>query len=310
MILVCGEALFDVFMKRDTGTVVPMEAHPGGSPFNVAIGLARLGQGVAFLGGISSDMMGARLLRFLEAEKVSSSLVQCSARPTTLSLIGLDDNGTPAYAFYGEGAADRWLDLDQIKVPEDVTAIHIGSYACVVPPAGDVLEALVKRESGSRLIAYDPNIRLNVEPDITRWQAKLAALVPFVHIIKISDEDFGHLYPGEDPADHAREWITKGTRLVVLTRGAKGITAWTRDHTITLPSASISMVDSVGAGDTFQAALLAGLAETGGATTAHLESLNHDQLVRVLSFAIQAAGVTCSRRGADMPHRGDIAASP
>ena len=172
MFLVCGEALFDVFINGNAAAgsdVLTLEAHPGGSPFNVAIGLARLGQRVAFLAGVSHDMLGERLVARLRSEGVDTATVQRLAAPTTLGLIGLDARGVPAYAFYGDGAADRRLDSAALpSLDPAIRAIHLGSYATVVDPTASALETLVRRECGQRLIAYDPNVRLNVEPSVAR----------------------------------------------------------------------------------------------------------------------------------------------
>ena len=166
MFVVCGEALMDVFATGDTTAGVALDARVGGSPFNVAVCLARLGQPVAFFSAVSRGFLGERLMRALAAEGVDTSAVRRNDAPTTLGLVGLDVDGVPAYAFYGEGCADRQLTPDALdELPQGVRAIHLGSYATVVEPIGSTLRALVEREHERTLIAYDPNIRLNVEPD-------------------------------------------------------------------------------------------------------------------------------------------------
>ena len=308
MILVCGEALIDIFVGAETHERIALEGCPGGSPFNVAFGLARLGQGVEFLTGLSRDLIGKRLHRFLQAEGVGEAFLRRSARPSTLSIVDLT-SGTPAYAFYGEGAADRDISEGDIgPLPDAISALHFGSFSTVVEPVGSAFEALARREAGTRLIAYDPNIRPTIEPDMAVWRRKVATMARYAHVLKISDEDFHLLYGHDDPAEQARKWLADGVRLAVMTRGAKGISAWTQDQAFDMPAPAIKVVDTVGAGDTFQAALLTGLSENGHLSIAALAAIPLQQLKACLQFAIDAAAITCSRRGADMPRRHELQA--
>ena len=184
MFVVCGEALFDVFATAETPTGMAMDARIGGSPFNVAIGLARLGQPVAFLSQISRGFLGERLMRALLAEGVDASTVQRSDAPTTLSLIGVDAQGVPSYAFYGEGCADRLLDESALAaLPQGVKAINFGSYATVVGRTAATQRTLVERSQGRALIAYDPNIRLNVEPRLEVWRTQIEWMLPRTQLL-------------------------------------------------------------------------------------------------------------------------------
>lgn len=321
MFLVCGEALFDVFIAserpqetsstspRDTDHALHLDARAGGSPFNVAVGLARLGQPVAFLSGLARDMLGERLARTLRREDVDTRLCPLFDAPTTLGMVELDAAGVPRYAFYGNGAADRLLTTAQLPALDaGFRAIHIGSYATAVEPVASALEALVRRERDRRLIAYDPNIRLNVEPSVARWRERVDTLAGLAHLVKISDEDLHLLYgAGVDEAACAGRWLAAGCRLVVVTRGAKGASAWNARGRADVAAPTVTTVDTVGAGDTFQAAMLAHLAEGDRLAPAALAALDGDALARLLDFAARAAAITCSRRGADMPRRSEIA---
>lgn len=306
MIVVSGEALMDVFTAGDTPTGMALDARIGGSPLNVAIGLARLRQPVAFFGAISKGALGERLARALAGEGVD---LRCTARldaPTTLSLVDLDARGVPAYAFYGNGAADRSLPLAALAGVPAAAAYHFGSYAMVVEPVAATQRALVEREHTRSVIAYDPNIRLNVEPDVARWRDTLAWMLPRTHLLKVSDEDLALLFPGVEPAALAAQWLQAGVALVVVTRGAHGASAWTATHHASVQPVAVQVIDTVGAGDTFQAALLTALAERGLLSPDGLRAIGEAALREVMGFAVRAAAITCSRRGADLPRRGEL----
>lgn len=297
----------DVFAAGDTPTGCTLDARVGGSPFNVAVGLARLAQPAAFLAGVSRGFLGERLLQALLAEGVDTSTVQRVDAPTTLSLIGLDARGVPTYSFYGEGAADRLLHPGALAaLPASTRAIHLGSYAAVVEPVAATLRLLVEREQGRCLIAYDPNIRLNVEPDIAAWQATLAWMLPRTDLLKISDEDLALLQPGTTPQAFAEHALAQGTGMVVVTRGGEGALGATRQGRVDVPPVRVDVIDTVGAGDTFQAALLTWLAEHGHLAAGAPARLGETELRAALGFAARAAAITCSRRGADMPRRAEV----
>lgn len=307
MFVVSGEALMDVFAVGDTPTGVQLDARVGGSPFNVAVGLARLGQPVALLAGLSTGFLGQRLMRALQDEGVLTDCVTALDAPTTISLIGLDERGIPSYSFYGQGAADRSLPLSALSlVPASVRAFHFGSYAMVVDPVATTLRALVERECGRALISFDPNVRLNVEPRLEPWREVLRWMLPRAHLLKISDEDLELIDPGREPADFAAEAIACGTAAVVVTRGARGAMGWTANGSAEVASRQIVVVDTVGAGDTFQAAMLAWLSEQGRLTPDGLRTLPRQGLGSMLSFAADAASITCSRQGANLPRRAEL----
>lgn len=307
MFVVCGEALFDVFATGETPTGLAMDARIGGSPFNVAVGLARLGQPVAFLSQVSRGFLGERLMRALVAEGVDSRTVQRSDAPTTLSLIGVDGRGVPAYSFYGEGCADRLLDAAALDaLPTGVKAIHFGSYATVVGRTAETQRRLVERAQGRALVAYDPNIRLNVEPRLEVWRAHVEWMLPRTQLLKVSDEDLGLVWPGLAPEAFAARALAQGVALVVVTRGGEGALGWTASAQVAAAPVKVTVVDTVGAGDTFQAALLTWLAEREALEAGALGALTPEPLADALAFAARAAAITCSRRGADMPRRAEV----
>ena len=309
-IVVCGEALMDVFALEDTATGMALEARIGGSPFNVAIGLARLGQPAAFFGAISKAFMGERLLRALRQEGVDTSTVMRVDAPTTLGLVGLDSQGVANYSFYGDGGADRQLVVDALqRVPPVPVAIHVGSFAMVVEPIASTLRALVEREHERVLISYDPNVRLNVEPALDRWRDALGWMLTRAHVVKISEEDLGLLCPGVSAPDFSARALAAGVRLVVVTRGASGAVGSTTAERAAVSAPMVPLVDTVGAGDAFQAALLAWLAANDALRIDAIATSIEHRLEEAMRFACTAASLTCARRGADLPTRDEIAAA-
>ena len=311
MYLICGEALFDFFAQADssaTANKVEFKAIAGGSPFNVAVGLQRLGIETALFAGLSTDYLGQRLKQVLQDEGISSRYLLEMDAPTTLAMVALDANGSPAYSFRGAGCADRQLQPHHLpQLGAEVRGLHVGSFSLVVQPIGDTLLALVKRESGRRLISLDPNVRLNPEPDIEVWRQRINELIPYADVIKVSDEDLELLYPGQDPQQIARSWLGQRCQLVFLTRGSQGASVFSREHgQRTAPASTVKVADTVGAGDTFQAAVIAWLTEHELDSIEGLQQLSATQLDAVLDFATRAAALTCSKTGPDLPYRAQL----
>ncbi|MBW8900102.1 MAG: carbohydrate kinase [Massilia sp.] len=280
MIVVCGEALFDVFATREAAASFDLSACQGGSPFNLATGVARLGGSASFFGGLSRDMFGRKLYAALEAEGVDLSAAPRPDAPTALVMVSVDERGVPVYTFYGSGTAERAVGLADLEaIPGNVEAIHVGSYCMVVEPVASSLRALVERQRGRSLIVYDPNVRLTIEPDVDKWRDTL-------------------------------RWMQRHSDvlLVVVTWGERGVVAVTRSQlAVEVPAVPVTVVDTVGAGDTFQAGLLAWLQRAGKLTRQAVEGLVQDELVEALRFAARAAAITCSRRGADLPYTSELA---
>ena len=234
MYLVCGEALFDFFSEDDASGLaskVNFKAIAGGSPFNVAVGLRRLGVDSALFGGLSTDYLGRRLQQVLQDEGVCPDYLVDFAAPTTLAMVAVGANGSPHYSFRGEGCADRQLSLAHLPtLGPEVRGLHIGSFSLVVQPIADTLLALVQRESGKRLISLDPNVRLNPEPNIDLWRERIATLVQLADLIKVSDEDLSLLYPEQDPQRVIEGWLEHRCHMVFLTRGGEGASVFSRAH--------------------------------------------------------------------------------
>ena len=311
MFLVCGEALFDFFTQPDSSgqaNKVGFQAIAGGSPFNVAIGLRRLGVEAALFAGISTDYLGRRLRTMLDEEGVNPDYLIDFDAPTTLAMVAVGADGSPQYSFRGEGCADRQLQLRHLPpLNEQVRGIHVGSFSLVVQPIADTLLALVKRESNQRLITLDPNIRLNPEPNIERWREQITAFAKHAHMIKVSDEDLSLLYPDIDPHQVAEGWLNQRCQLVFLTRGSQGVSVFTRQYgNWSVPAREVVTADTVGAGDTFQAALITFLSEQRLDSPEGLKTLTRGQIENMLQFAVSAAALTCTRIGPDLPYRAQL----
>ncbi len=306
-IVICGESLLDVFQNGATPNGLHLDAVVGGSPLNVAAGVQRMGGRAVFLGAVSRDFLGDRILASIEQEGLSTeALVRCDA-PTTLSLVGVDAAGVPSYRFYGHGGADRQLLPEHLAaLPAQVAAIHFGSYGCVVEPIGSTLRALVEARHRDTVISFDPNVRLNVEPSLAVWREHIEWMAARTHLLKLSDEDFERLYPGEDIEVLAARWLEAGVALVMMTRGGEGAFAWTKAGRVQVAAPKVTVQDTVGAGDTFQAATLIALAEIGRLSPQALADISLDEMSRVADFAARAAAITCTRRGPDLPRRAEL----
>ncbi|MCP4314536.1 MAG: carbohydrate kinase [Hyphomicrobiales bacterium] len=306
MILCCGEALIDMLPRQlPDGEKVLLPA-AGGAVFNSAIALGRLGFETGFFAGLSTDMFGRQLEGALENAGVDTSFCVRSDRPTTLAFVELND-GHAHYTFYDEQTAGRMLEPDELPQLDDrVEALHFGAISLISEPCGSSYEALLMREAERRVISLDPNIRANFISDPDTHRARIRRMVAKSDIVKVSDEDLAWLEPEMDPEAAKRAWIDGGVSIVVETRGADGAAAMTGSLTVQVPARSVTVVDTVGAGDGFDAGLLAGLKNAGRLDKAALRSITSEELGSALELAASVAAVTVSRAGANPPWKDEL----
>jgi fructokinase len=312
MIVACGEALIDLFLYDRKGTHIKAEAVAGGSPFNVAIGLARLGQNVAFCGGLSTDSFGEFLAAILKGEGVDLTYTVPTPRLSTVSVVSTDASGQARYSFHGEASADRAVTPADLAfaLPAEIEALTFGSYTLAVEPVASAYLSLMQREAGRRVISIDPNIRPTVIGDLSGYDRHLEKFLRHATIVKASEEDLELVFgPAPDISTIAKEWMKLGAPLIIVTRGAKGALAFHGDERIDCPGRAIDVVDTVGAGDSFHAALLASLAAQHALNRAAIATLPRMKLERALHYAVTASSITCGRRGADLPMRREVDAA-
>ena len=306
---VIGEALLDLAAPADDGASI---ARPGGSPMNVAIGLARLGQPTAFAGRLSDDPIGTLLRRHLERSAVDLRHVVHAADPSTIALVELSE-GQARYEFSLRGADFQWSAVELAFLPGGAQAVHFGSLASWLPPGDAAVGAAIGRlrRDGSVLISYDPNVRPALLPDAAAARRQIEQSVRLAHIVKASSEDLAWLYGAAETAGAvAGRWLGLGAEVVVITAGPDGATAWTRRQPpVTRPAFPAPLADTVGAGDAFTSGLLDALARRGLLAPASLAELGEvATLAGVLDDAALIAGITVSRAGADPPLATEAAA--
>jgi fructokinase len=304
LVLVAGEALVDLLPKpRQHGLY---EAVLGGSPFNVAIGLARLGTRTGFAGRLSRDANGDRFVEALEKEGVDISFSIRAKQPSPLAFVAPHTAQTGArYAFYLKSTVYDGASPLKSEWPTPVSHVHVGSFSALTGKHGEAALAVLKWARKHASSSFDPNVRPLVLPARDKVVTLVEARVRLCSIVKASDEDIEWLYPGRDPTQAIADWASFGPRLAILTRGSSGARAFFGRNSVVLPAPAIKIVDTVGAGDSFMAALLAIMNED-GALGAPARSIVREQVYRWLEFAIRAAAITCTRKGADPPRRKEI----
>lgn len=301
MIIACGEALID-FIPQGEGKPSYLP-RPGGSPFNLAVASARLGAPTGFLGRISRDFFGDMLMDRLAAEGVDTAFIRRSRRLSTLAFVKIAPGEEPRYAFYTENSADRSLRIEHIPetLPDSVECLAFGSISLLLEPGASTITSLIRREAGSRAISFDPNVRPMLVHDKTSYTRRLERLAESAGIVKVSAADLQWLYPERSPEASAREWLERCGGIVVLTRGPLGAVLGAPGFRVEVSGRRVEVKDTIGAGDTFHAALLVRLRRLGRLNPRCAVELTEDEARDALSFAVKAAALNCARVGADPP---------
>ena len=302
MILCCGESLID--MVPENGMYRPL---PGGSVYNTAVALGRLGAPTGYLWPLSQDAFGTMLRGPLTEAGVDMTLSPSSPLPTTLALVFLN-NGNATYNFYDEGTAGRMFATEALPaLPDTLDALFIGGISLIQDPCGSTVEEMAHRASAAgKVISIDLNIRPGFISDEAATRARYQRLLKVADIVKISDEDAEWLFPDAAPDATATRLLDVGPKLILRTHGSEGATAIHASGSYTHPAQKVSVADTIGAGDTFNAGLLTSLAESGVLSKAGLDAVTEDQLRDALDLAARAAAVTVSRPGANPPWRKEL----
>lgn len=307
MILCCGEALIDMLPRRTVEGEEAYAPYVGGAVFNTAIALGRLGVPTGFFSGLSTDLFGQKLSRALEESGVDLSLARYSSRPTTLAFVHLN-NGNASYTFFDENSAGRMLEESDLpELPDSIDALHFSCISLIPEPCGSTYETLMRREHSRRVTMLDPNIRSAFIADRESHLARLRRMIAMADIVKLSDEDLAWFGEVGTHDDIAERWLASGPKLFVVTRGSEGAVGYTREAKVELPAVPVTVADTVGAGDTFNAGILAALRDDGLLAKEALAKLSRAQLENVMAFAIRISAITVSRPGANPPGRHEIA---
>lgn len=280
---------------------------PGGALFNTAISLGRLGESVGLVSGVSTDLFGEDLIASLAASNVETGLCVRSDRLSTLAFVKFVD-GNATYLFFDENSAGRMLDVaDLSAIPQGATTLHFGAISLMQEPTASTFENLMAAQRDEKIISLDPNIRTSFVTDEPAYRARLSRMCAMSDIIKVSDDDLHWLSNGTDDADMIANWLGENATIVLITKGSKGATAYTSNGSVQVPSQRTTVVDTVGAGDTFNAGFLAGLRRQGVLTKGKLAGVSDVDLRAALDLACKVAAFTVSQAGANPPWQSDIA---
>ena len=304
MILSCGEALADIVVSEHS----TLEARFGGAPFNIAVGLARLGVPSAFYGGLSTDPIGIGLAEILRREGVDCRFVNVCNAPSMLAVVGISKSGSPSYVFPVRSGADKQFSNPDVVAGQKFEAVVFGSYLAADAYTGPILVDLAQRLRSDAIVFFDPNVRPAIVPDPAIWRDGIDAFLSVADVIKVSEEDIRYAYGADaDRSQLASTWLEREPTAIIVTRGAQGAEVYTRDYMVEVGATTVDVVDTVGAGDAFLVGLLASLRRSGGLNRITLRTPAHPSVANALDFAVLLAGMTCSRRGADIPRMDDLA---
>jgi len=301
MITVIGEALVDIIVDP-TGNVTSVV---GGAPLNTARTCARLGIDTTFLGGVSSDAFGGRIMRLLSDDGVNYALGAQVHEPTTLAIAQIDEHGAATYRFMMEGTSAAAVTADQAlaAVHADCRVVHAGTLGLVLQPLADATRAVVAASPDDRIVMIDPNCRPSVMTTSDVFRSTLDSVLGRADIVKVSGDDLEFMFPGLDLVDAARALQVQSGAVVLFTDGAKAVRVMNGSDEIVLNVPKVPVVDTVGAGDSFSGGFLAEWMHRG---LTRNEVRDTDKVVSAARYGIAVAGITCQRPGADPPRTGEV----
>lgn len=309
-VLAVGEALVDEVHRPDGSA----SEHPGGSIANVALTLGRLGRDVRLATWLGRDERGDAVRAWLAESDVTLTGGSDEAERTSVAVATLDDGGSATYEF-----DLTWQVPERAAAGADTVAVHTGSIAAVLEPGADQVRALVEAARTTSTITYDPNARPVIMGSADTARERIESLVALADVVKVSDEDLGWLYPGQDPIEAARAWRVSttgdladgrtGPAVVVVTRGGEGAVALTAQGEVEVKAPTARVVDTVGAGDSFMGALVDGLWGhdlLGAGRREALHAIEPDVVTAILEQCVAVAAITVSRAGANPPRRAEL----
>lgn len=300
MIISLGEALID-FISLDG---LKFSGFPGGSPMNTSIAISRLGTPAKFLGRISNDMFGCRLIDHLQDNSVGTDMVLRAEDKTTLSFVQKQADGQARYAFFANNTADVNLseeELNKIIIPKEAKIIHFGSISLSMEPCGTTITDFLKKNHTGLVLSFDPNIRPSLVENRADYLKKFRELCTISTLIKLSDEDLEWIYPDIASDEAVKALLKSGISLIALTTGKTGAWLINKNNRVLSPIYNLPVSDTIGAGDTFHGALLSYLHDKNWLTGEILAGLTKEELLDMGNFANKAAGINCSRSGANPP---------
>ena len=297
-----GEALIDLIISAD-GSIA---AVPGGGPFNLARAAARLGADVTFAGGVSDDAFGRQIQGLLDADGVATPLTTRTGRPTTLALAQLDATGAATYIFYMDGTSGAMVYADEMRPAPGTRAIAAGTLGLVMDPVATGVEQVILEASAETLVFVDPNCRPSTVRDRASYTARIDRVLSRADVVKVSTDDVEFLRPDAAVRDAARALLDLGPKVVLLTDGGKSVSVLHAGGSFDVATPSITVVDTVGAGDSFGGAFLAFwlAADRGVADLADLDALR-----ATVEKCVQVAAITCTRQGANPPRLDELPAA-
>ena len=305
-IALAGEALIDF-----TGSGgMAFQGHCGGSPLNVAVACARLGQPTAYLTQLSTDLFGEQLLQHMQSNGIDTRYVTRSDAPSTVAFVERGPQ-TNRYAFYSRGSADSgWAPDPLPQLPESCRFLHFGSISLLQDPAASAITRLIADNVGKRIIVFDPNVRLSLIDDLAAYRRRCEQWLRHTDLLKLSDEDTDALAPGIEHADAAAGWLRAGVRAVVITRGGEGATLYRQAQPpLHVAAPKVEVVDTIGAGDTFTAGLSVALLGQAVGEASGLATLPDAGWNQVMRFAACAAALNCAHAGANPPTLAQVQAA-